>query len=42
MKSNFNANGVTEQTDDLEDVDSAAFQETRYKERNFVKANLST
>lgn len=42
MKSNLNANEVTEQTDDLEDVDTAAFQETRYEERNFVKANLST
>lgn len=42
MKSNLNAYGVTEQTDDLKDVDTAAFQETRYEERNFMKANLLT
>lgn len=42
MKFKLNADGVTEHTADLGNVASAAFQETRYKQRDVVKANLST
>lgn len=41
MKFKLNAGGVIEQTADLGNMDIAAFQKTRYKQRNIVKANLS-